>query len=105
MHQGVVDLVPAALQHSTGFVRSGSAVRRWPTQDDGALQDGLRDYGISRRGLKIIRRTVAQRAQEDSKSQSYDAGAGHHRAQRLGDGPSSRRDFLERHENGKRRAR
>ncbi len=33
MHQGVVDLVPAALQHSTGFVRSGSAVRRWPTQD------------------------------------------------------------------------
>ena len=25
MHQGVVDLVPAALQHSIGFVRSGSA--------------------------------------------------------------------------------
>src|ERR1700728_4196030 len=25
--------VPTALQHSTGFMRSGSAARRWPTQE------------------------------------------------------------------------
>ena len=37
MHQGVVDLVPAALQHSIGFVRSGSAP---PVANSGRGREG-----------------------------------------------------------------